>query len=212
MLSQQSQEGLRNLAPGAKSAGKSDGRRGWFRVGMLTAALGAPLIARWNDLRTRQRLEALREDKGAQLAELGANVGANIGSSIGAGLGSKLGSGLGAGLDRTRNGARALLAQSQPRARAAIKSAQTASEAAMQSAHSATAAARDLARTTAKRVAKSRQPLADALESAASAQVATIGKAGKAVQRAAKRTRGSTPPSGSPGSASASRSPGSAPT
>ncbi|HLY30894.1 MAG TPA: hypothetical protein VKQ36_07680, partial [Ktedonobacterales bacterium] len=105
MLSQQSQEGLRYLAPGAADAARVNGRGGWFRVGLLAAAISAPLIARWNDLRGRARREsvdALREKANARLSDLGANLEAGL------------------------ENARTLIARGEPRAREALESVATA--------------------------------------------------------------------------------------
>ena len=41
----------------------------WFRVGVLSATVAAPLIARWNDLRTSNRAQTLREIAAARLSD-----------------------------------------------------------------------------------------------------------------------------------------------
>ncbi len=170
MLSQQSQEGLRNLAPGAKNAGRSGAQSGWFRVGMVTAALSAPLIARWNSLRKRQQAEA--EVEAAPVVARGRlnALTANAQSALGAAQST-----LSDQLDSARGVARTLVAQSQPRAQAAIKTTQTLvaqsqprAQAAIKSVRSATGAATDaargLAQTTAQAVAKGQGQLADVLD------------------------------------------------
>src|SRR5579875_971376 len=101
MLSQQSQDGLRHLAPGAADANRGNSRGGWFRVGLLAAAISAPILARWNDLRGRARLdtfESLREEAETRLSDLGANLEAGL------------------------ENARALIASGEPRAREALES------------------------------------------------------------------------------------------
>lgn len=42
---------------------------GWFRVGLLSATALAPLIARWNDLRTSNQAQSLRELAAARLGD-----------------------------------------------------------------------------------------------------------------------------------------------
>jgi len=41
----------------------------WFRIGVLSATVLAPLIARWNDLRTSNRAQSLRELAAARLSD-----------------------------------------------------------------------------------------------------------------------------------------------
>jgi len=198
MLSQQSQEGLRNLAPGAKSVSKSGAQSGWFRVGMAAAALGAPLIARWNSLRKRQSIEV----PAAPVVARGRLSGltANAQSALGAAQAT-----LGDRLDDARGAARSLVA-SQPRAKAAIQAAQTLvaqsqprAQAALKTVRSATDAARDVAQTTAQQMAKGRDQLADALDAvrdaadvatATAIKVAGKGKAAQARITGARKVAG----------------------
>lgn len=50
--------------------GKTDSTgSNWFRVGMISATALAPLIARWNDLRTSNRAQTLREMAAARLSD-----------------------------------------------------------------------------------------------------------------------------------------------
>jgi hypothetical protein len=46
---------------------RPDTRSSWFRVGVLSATVLAPLIARWNNLRTSRNAQSLRELAGARL-------------------------------------------------------------------------------------------------------------------------------------------------
>jgi hypothetical protein len=48
---------------------RSDKDSGWFRLGVLSATVLAPLIARWNDLRTSSNAQTLRELAAARLAD-----------------------------------------------------------------------------------------------------------------------------------------------
>src|SRR5512147_1144239 len=41
----------------------------WFRAGVLSATVLAPLIARWNDLRTSNRAQTLRELAAARISD-----------------------------------------------------------------------------------------------------------------------------------------------
>ncbi|HET8909439.1 MAG TPA: hypothetical protein VFN11_20975 [Ktedonobacterales bacterium] len=48
---------------------KSNMGSSWFRVGVISATALAPLIARWNDLRTSNRAQTLREIAAARLSD-----------------------------------------------------------------------------------------------------------------------------------------------
>lgn len=65
-----------NDARQRRSNGRSmvSGRTGnagsnWFRLGVITATVAAPLIARWNDLRTSDRAQTLREMAMSRLSD-----------------------------------------------------------------------------------------------------------------------------------------------
>jgi hypothetical protein len=48
---------------------RTDTSNNWFRIGVLTATVLAPLIARWNDLRTSNRAQSLRELAAVRLSD-----------------------------------------------------------------------------------------------------------------------------------------------
>lgn len=48
---------------------RTDTSSNWFRIGVLSATVLAPLIARWNDLRTSNQAQSLRELAAARLSD-----------------------------------------------------------------------------------------------------------------------------------------------
>jgi hypothetical protein len=49
-------------------------RGAWFRVGLTSATIAAPLISRWNDLRAGERAREYAEEAEARLHDIGARV------------------------------------------------------------------------------------------------------------------------------------------
>jgi hypothetical protein len=69
---------------------RSDTGSSWFRLGVLSATVLAPLIARWNDLRTSSNPQTLRELAAARLAPMRAAANASLDDARGLAI-AKLG-------------------------------------------------------------------------------------------------------------------------